>query len=118
MTMEDLLEAIVGDIQDEFDNEDQEVVQERPGVYSVSGDLSLDELAEHIDISCTDPSLDQYKIIAAHFHEILDRIPEEGDTIELCHKRFTVTLMERNRVRRVRVEEEGEPGGETQRESS
>jgi CBS domain containing-hemolysin-like protein len=103
LTMEDILEAIVGDIQDEFDNEEPDVIALGNEEYSVSGDLSLDELAEHMTIECNDPGIDAYKILAAHFNETLGRIPEEGDSMELCGKRFTVTAMERNRVRRVRV---------------
>lgn len=104
LTMEDMVEAIVGDIQDEFDNEKPDVVQQTDGSYSVSGDLSLDDLAEHMTLECFDPNIDLYKILAAHFIEALERIPEEGDSIELCGKRFTVTDMDRNRVRRVKVE--------------
>ena len=105
VTMEDIIEAIVGDIQDEFDNEEPDVVAQPDGTHIISGDLSLDELAEFIPLECRDRALDQYKIIAAHFIEELERIPEEGDTIALCDKRFTVTSMDRNRVRRVRVED-------------
>lgn len=103
LTMEDIVEAIVGDIQDEFDNEEPDVVARKDGCYSVSGDLSLDDLAEHFHVECKDKSIDAYKIIAAHFTERLDRIPVEGDSIDLCGKRFTVMSMDRNRVRRVLV---------------
>lgn len=105
VTMEDILEAIVGDIQDEFDNEEPDVVTQPDGSHIISGDLSLDELAEFIPLTCQDRTLDMYKIIAAHFIEHLERIPEEGDVIVLCGKRFTVIDMDRNRVRRVRVED-------------
>lgn len=105
LTMEDIVEAIVGDIQDEFDNEKPDVIAEADGGFSVSGDLSLDDLAEHMPLECRGLDVDPYRILAAHFIEDLERIPEEGDSIELCGKRFTVTAMDRNRVRRVRVEE-------------
>ena len=105
LSMEDIVEAIVGDIQDEFDTEEPDVIPASDGSYSVSGDLSLDDLAEHFPLECKDPDIDLYKILAAHFNETLGRIPEQGDVMELCDKRFTVTLMERNRVRRVKVED-------------
>jgi CBS domain containing-hemolysin-like protein len=114
VTMEDIMEAIVGDIQDEFDHEDPAVVAEAGGVYSVSADLSLDDMAEHMPLECHDPDVDMYKIIAAHFLERLERIPEPGDSIVLCGKRFTVSKMERNRVLRVRVEEAPAAGEEGQ----
>ena len=105
VTMEDVMEAIVGDIQDEFDHEEPAVIAEPNGVYSVSADLSLDDMAEHMPLECHDPDVDMYKIIAAHILDRLERIPAPGDSIVLCGKRFTVTKMERNRVLRVRVEE-------------
>lgn len=104
ITLEDLVEAIVGDIQDEFDNEEPEVLAEANGVFSVSSDLSLDDLAEHMPLDCQGTDVDLYKILAAHFIEILERIPAVGDHIDLCGKRFTVTAMQRNRIRRLRVE--------------
>jgi CBS domain containing-hemolysin-like protein len=109
LTMEDMLEAIVGDIQDEFDNEEPEIVAQPDGSFLVSGDLSLDDLAEHLPLACQ-PDADMYKILAAHFMETLDRIPCEGDSISLCGSRFTVALMDRHRVRRVRVESEKAAG--------
>lgn len=110
LTMEDIVEAIVGDIQDEFDNEVPDFLQQPDGTITISGDLSLDELAEYIPVECLDPLIDPYRIIAAHFYEILDRVPQLGDTINLCDKIFTVTEMERNRVRRVQVTNMDEVG--------
>lgn len=112
VTMEDIVEAIVGDIQDEFDQEVPDITREADGSYSVSGDMSLDDLAEHMPLECIDPDTDMYKILAAHFFELLDRIPLPGDSITICDKRFTVTQMERNRVRRVRVEQLSADGAE------
>ncbi len=104
LTMEDIVEAIVGDIQDEFDNEEPDVIAEADGSYSVSGDLSLDDLVESLPLECGIDT-DMYKILAAHFMDNLGEIPKVGDTIELCNKRFTVTDMDRHRVRRVRIED-------------
>lgn len=105
LTMEDIVEAIVGDIQDEFDHEDPDVVQESETVFVVSADLSIDDLALYMTLDCTESNLDFNKILAAHFMEQLGKIPEVGESILLCGKRFTVAGMERNRVRRIRVEE-------------
>lgn len=103
LTMEDILESIVGDIQDEFDNEEPDFIRTGEGVYSISAGLSLDELAEHIELECG-MDVDMYKIIAAHFMENLERIPEQGEAIELCGYRFTIIKMDRNRIMRLRLE--------------
>lgn len=104
LTMEDIVEAIVGEIQDEFDNEEPDVIAETDGSYLVSGDLSLDDLEEHLPLTCG-VDTDMYKKLAAHFMDSLGEIPKPGDAIELCGKRFTVMDMDRYRVRRVRVED-------------
>ena len=104
LTMEDIVEAIVGEIQDEFDNEEPDVIAELGGSYLVSGDLSLDELEEHLPLQCPIDT-DMYKKLAAHFMDSLGEIPKAGDVIELCNKKFTVIDMDRYRVRRVRVED-------------
>jgi len=106
LTMEDILESIVGDIQDEFDNEEPDFVKEPDGSYSISSSLSLDELAEHMDLECG-PDVDMYKIIAAHFMESLERIAEPGDSIDMCGHRFIISRMDRNRILRLRVEKIG-----------
>ena len=110
ITMEDIVEAIVGDIQDEFDNEAPEYVPQPDGSTVISGDLSLDDLARHMDFVCPDKDINPYKIIAAHIIDTLGRIPAEGDSITLCGKRFSVALMDKNRIRRVRVTDEPEAG--------
>ncbi len=106
ITMEDIVEAIVGDIQDEFDNEAPEYEEQPDGSVLISADLSLDDLAARMDIKCPDKDTNPYKIIAAHIIDMLGRIPAEGDHISLCGKRFTVNVMDRNRIRRVRVTDE------------
>ena len=104
LTMEDIVEAIVGEIQDEFDNEEPDVIAEADGSHTISGDLSLDELEEHLPLQCHIDT-DMYKKLAAHFMDSLGEIPKVGDTIELCAKKFTVIDMDRHRVRRIRVED-------------
>ena len=105
-TMEDLMEAIVGDIQDEFDNEAPDCLPQPDGSVLVRSDLSLEELGAHIDLQCTDMDAhDYYKILAAHIVDELGRIPSAGDAITMCGKKFTVTRMDRNRIRQLRVED-------------
>ena len=106
LTMEDILESIVGDIQDEFDNEEPYFVREADGICSISAALSLDELAEYMELECA-PDVDMYKIIAAHFMESLERIAKPGDAIELCGCRFIISRMDRNRIMRLKVERIG-----------
>lgn len=104
LSMEDIMEAIVGDIQDEFDNEEPDFTPQADGTYIVNADLSLEELGSFIDFACHDREINMYKILAAHVIDTLGRIPVVGDSITLCGMRISVAAMDRNRVRKVRVE--------------
>ncbi len=112
ITMEDVVEVIVGDIQDEFDNEEPEFVPQPDGSVIISADLSLDDLAGRMDLVCADPDINAHAIIASHIIDTLGRIPVVGDSIRLCGKIFTVEAMDRHRVRRVRVQGDPESNGE------
>jgi CBS domain containing-hemolysin-like protein len=112
VTMEDIVEVIVGDIQDEFDNEEPEFVPQPDGSVIISADLSLDELSGRMNLVCTDPDINAHAIIASHIIDRLGRIPVVGDSIRLCDKIFTVAAMDRHRVRRVRVQDDPESNGE------
>ena len=104
ITMEDIMEAIVGDIQDEFDNEEPDFTPLADGAFLVNADLSLDELGAYINVICHDREVNMYKILAAHVVDTLGRIPDIGDSIPLCGLRVRVAAMEGNRIRKVRVE--------------
>lgn len=104
LTMEDIMEAIVGDIQDEFDNEEPDFLPQPDGSFIVNADLSLEELGTYMDIACHDRDINMYKILAAHVIDILGRIPVVGDAVSLCGMRVAVAAMDRNRVRKVRIE--------------
>ena len=104
ITMEDVMEAIVGDIQDEFDNEEPDFTPQPDGSFLVNADLSLEELGTHMKFSCHNREINMYKILAAHVVDTLGRIPVIGDTIVLCGLRVSVAEMEGNRIRKVRVE--------------
>ena len=90
VTFEDLLEEVVGEIQDEFDIERApfELIGERR--LRVEGSLLLHELNQHFDIDFADEEVDTVGgLIMAH----LGRIPEVGDVIELNGVRYTVELV-------------------------
>lgn len=104
LTMEDIVEAIVGDIQDEFDNEEPDFTPQPDGTILVNADLSLEELGAYMDLACRDRDVNMYKILAAHIIDEIGRIPVIGDSMILCGMRVSVVAMERNRIRKVRVQ--------------
>ncbi|WMJ21993.1 hemolysin family protein [Paludicola sp. MB14-C6] len=101
VTMEDLLESIVGNIQDEYDQEDDEVKKIDENNYSLDGGLSIEEIEKLFDISL---SVDEdTETLGGLIVNTLGRIPseEEFPTVAVCGVEFTVAKVEDRRVVRV-----------------
>ena len=105
VTIEDLLEEIVGEIADEHEAEDH-IVREREGVYLVSGLADLDRVEELYD---THLSNGQYDTVGGLIFSALGRIPVEGEALEVGGIRMEVLDADRRRVFRVRLSPAGTP---------
>jgi CBS domain containing-hemolysin-like protein len=101
VTIEDILEEIVGEIQDEYDRETPqfEIVSEHEAV--ADGRLSIDDLADEMDIVWPEPASGT---LGGFIQRRLGRIPSEGESVELDGIRLTVLVVEHRRVRQVRIE--------------
>jgi len=117
ITTEDLIEEIVGDIRDEYDESEAERIISLPdGTYDVDGGMKLDDLADALGIPLES---EHYDSVGGLVIELLDRLPDEGDEVENKMVALRVKKVEKNRVERVIVKvlvtaEEGE--GETSAE--
>lgn len=81
ITMEDLIEELVGEIRDEYDADEEELIQEtEEGQYLVEGGMKLDDLSDALDISLDS---EDYDSIGGLILEKLNRLPEDKETIEL-----------------------------------
>jgi putative hemolysin len=80
-TIEDLLEIIVGDIEDEYDTEPSPIRAERPGVWRVEARTSVARLNTELDLGL--PESDDYETIAGLLIERVRRIPDRGETLAL-----------------------------------
>lgn len=112
-SMEDLLESIVGNIQDEYDDEDEEICKMSDGVYTLDGAVSIEDVERLFDIELDEDS--EYDTIGGLLIEKLERIPSphEHPALELSGVRFTVLLVEDRRIARIRAEKPSAPGQET-----
>jgi CBS domain containing-hemolysin-like protein len=111
VTLEDLLEEIVGDIADEYDREEPLLVDLGHGAYRVDARLPVDDLNELLGTDL-DTEADS---VGGLFTEIAGRIPELGESMEIEGLRFTVTDRQGTRIRELTVEPaasraEGDPG--------
>lgn len=101
VTLEDALEEIFGELQDEFDQE-EEIVIVHGDAFSVRGDVSLSTLADRYAIDLPD---DRADTIGGLVWYVLGRLPQEGDDVAVPGGRYRlrVEAMERHAVQRVRV---------------
>lgn len=103
VTMEDLLEELVGQIRDEYDEDEEELIQRLSDQeYLVEGSVSLDDVNENLGTALGSESYDS---LGGYIMEQLERLPVVGDQIE-CPDGVTLRVekMVRNRVQRVRVQ--------------
>lgn len=98
VTIEDLLEEIVGEIQDEYDDHEELPLREiAPGVLEVAGLYALDELNERFDLELPHEDFDTVGGLVLH---LLGRVPIEGEVVALDNVEITVAQVEGRRVSR------------------
>lgn len=102
ITMEDLLESIVGSIQDEFDDEEEEISEVSENCFTVDGSTLLDEINERLNTSLPEGD---YDTLAGLVVNRLGRIPNEGEhpTITIGNITLTVELVEERRISKIMV---------------
>ena len=99
VTMEDVLEELVGEIYDEHDDINPAVQPLEDGSWSVDGAMRLEDLLEHFGIEDTYDA----ETVGGWAAEMIGAIPKQGDTFELPPIRCEVSQMDRRRVTRLRV---------------
>lgn len=110
ITLEDMLEEIVGEIRDEYDEDEEDLIRRiSPREYVVEAAMKLDDLNDQLGL---DLESEDYDSIGGFIIGLLDHLPEEGE--EVTHKtlRFVVDKVDRNRIDKIHLyiqEEETEP---------
>ena len=103
VSIEDVLEELVGEIWDETDTIEPDIIERPDGQFDVDGDMTLTEFAEHMGIS--EDQMDyESDTVGGWCIEMLGEFPEEGDSFEWKNLTVTVTGISERRVRSVRVE--------------
>ncbi|WP_066452739.1 hemolysin family protein [Anaerotruncus rubiinfantis] len=105
VSMEDLLESIVGNIQDEYDDEEEEISKLSEGCYSIDGTVGIDEVERLFDTTLEEEE-SEYDTIGGLLTEQLERIPapDEHPSVTIGGVQFTVLLVEDRRIARIRAE--------------
>jgi CBS domain containing-hemolysin-like protein len=100
VTVEDLLEEIVGEIRDEYDVESETVTDEGKGNFVFSGKVSVDEVRERLDVEI---EREGFETVGGYLLSHLGRMPYVGETFEVGDLGFEVLEVERRRITKVRA---------------
>ena len=103
VTIEDLLEEIVGNMQDEYDDEEEEIAQVNETTFDIDGTTDIEELEELLGITFPEG---EYDTIGGFIMSELGRIPSEDEhpEIEYEHCRFRIDEVDERRIERITVE--------------
>ena len=101
ITMEDILEEIVGDIFDEFDEIEEEYVEKGNGIYIVDGAMNLDDFFELIGYE--EEVETDYTTVGGFCQDILDRFAKTGDEFDFVHYHFKVLEADEFTVEKLKV---------------
>ncbi len=94
ITMEDLIEEVLGDISDEYDDEVSEIIQLDAGEYRVVARMNIDELAEHLGITIDEEDVDT---VGGLFVKNLGRLPHHNDEVDVQGLHLVAERVDRRR---------------------
>lgn len=110
ITLEDMLEEIVGEIRDEYDEDEEDLIRRiGPREYVVEAAMKLDDLNDQLGL---DLESEDYDSIGGFIIGLLDHLPEEGEEVTHRNLRLVVDQVDRNRIDKIHLyiqEEETEP---------
>jgi len=102
VTLEDILEQLVGDIWDEHDEETQQIFRIDDITYEVLGETSMDDVFEEI-LDTRNRMTEGYQTVSAYLMEKLERIPDQGDSYRDEYLYYTVQTIDENRIKKVKI---------------
>lgn len=101
ITIEDLLEEIVGDIRDEYDYDEVDAFTEiAPGEYMVDGQVKLDDVNDTLGLSLVS---EDYDSLGGYIIGFLDRLPSTGDKVDTGNVTLVVDSMDKNRIDKIHI---------------
>jgi magnesium and cobalt transporter len=109
VTVEDLLEEIVGEIRDEYDVESETVTEEDDGTFVFSGKVNVEEVRDRLGVEI---EREGFETVGGFLLSHLGRMPYVGERFEVEGLAFEVLEVERRRITKVRVRRQGEPASD------
>lgn len=103
VTMEDVLEEIVGEIHDEYDIEESDIIMENPETYLVNGDTEIETLEELLQTELSD---ENFQTIGGLINQNLGRLPKKGDHLRLGELSLEILDVDEKSIKKVRIKRE------------
>jgi len=100
VTMEDVVEEIVGEIQDEYDTEESEIAENGPLDFTVTGATEVEELEELFDVELAN---DDFITVGGLMTHALGRLPHKGDTLAIAGLALEVLEADQKKVKKLRI---------------
>jgi len=101
ITLENVIEELVGEIQDEFDDENPPVVETAPGVFEIDATCGVDDVRQHLAVRLAGVTADT---IGGGVIEAFGRIPQAGETIVMGRSTVTVLEADPRRIHKIRID--------------
>jgi len=102
VTLEDVVEEVMGEIRDPYDKEESNVLKQSDGSFIVDGSITIYDLEEETDIEF--PEDRDYDTLGGFILDILTDIPQTGEQVEFNDMVFTVQTVENNRIGKIKIQ--------------
>jgi len=101
VTLEDVVEEVMGELRDPFDKEEYEIIKQKDGSIIVDGSIKIYDLEENLDIEFTQDR--EYDTLAGYILDFIKDIPDKGVEVTFGNFKFKVIEMESNRIHKVHI---------------
>lgn len=106
VTMDDILEEIIGDFSDESDEGEQKPYKQfKNGTYVFDAQIDLDDMEEILDLELTSDD-DEFETLGGLVYHLTERLPDVGERVNYLGLELTVHSVENNRIKKIRVKPE------------
>lgn len=102
-TIEDLIEEIVGEIRDEYDVEEPEIVKINENVYLINAMMDIDDVASELNINIKLEEFEDVKTLGGLVISLTGRIPKVRDEVRVDNARFIVEKVDKHRIKQIKV---------------
>jgi len=101
VTLEDIVEEVMGELSDPYDREEYEIIRKKDGNIITDGSIKIYDLEENLDIEFPDSR--EYDTLAGYILDVLGDIPNKGDEVSFKKFKFKVIALDSNRIDKVEI---------------